>query len=497
MILMYHKVDSTAPTQWWVDSDTFYRQMLDLKDRHVVLLDDYDPTAPDQVVITFDGVYANICDYAGPILQAFGYPFELFVTGDCIGQDNAFDRIEPHAQFADLEQLRRLIEMGGRLQWHTATHRKLDATPTSDEWREVVNELEVPDHLQALQPEGFKWFAYPHGDFSEEVYGLVKRRFKGAVSCVQGDETDRHRLNRLTVTNQTCLRQQKVAVIVVSYNYGQYLSEALESVLQQTLIPDEILIVDDASTDETSEVARKYVQLYGDRMRLMQNEKNLGIVPTFNKAIAQTSAELVCFLGADNRMFPNYLERLVSTLHEAGPGTAVVYTDFALFGERAAQEYALHAPGRRGRQVGGRFYEVVFPDFTEEELAMGDFIHGSSLYRRRAFDQVGGYQLGGTRPEDANLFRRMVGAGWAAAKAHGTWLEYRQHDEDQANIVARTRSQLEFYRVYARRLEWKVKALERSFGIFSPLVKAASYVEKLAFEMAVSVARKLRRRRKS
>ena len=42
MILMYHKVDLVAPTMWWVTANNFYRQMLELSDREVVFLDDYE-----------------------------------------------------------------------------------------------------------------------------------------------------------------------------------------------------------------------------------------------------------------------------------------------------------------------------------------------------------------------------------------------------------------------------------------------------------------------
>ena len=226
MILMYHKVHPENKTMWWVDCDSFYQQMASLSCKKVVYLDDYDPEDPSHVVITFDGVYQNVLQFAYPILQHFGYCFELFVTGDYLGAGNAFDTVEPHATFASLEELRALVEGGGRLQWHTMTHRDLfhihDCTV-------IRRELTVPETLKALDAGGFRWFAYPNGNFNDDVIKEVLRFFYGAVSCVQGNDHDRYRLNRITVTSRTNLNPRKISVIIPAYNYGCYLSEAVRS----------------------------------------------------------------------------------------------------------------------------------------------------------------------------------------------------------------------------------------------------------------------------
>ena len=80
---MYHKVSLLNESMWWVSVDEFNRQMCELSEFDVVYLDDYNPRNPKHAVITFDGVYENIFNYALPILKKWGYPFELFVTGKC------------------------------------------------------------------------------------------------------------------------------------------------------------------------------------------------------------------------------------------------------------------------------------------------------------------------------------------------------------------------------------------------------------------------------
>ncbi|MDB9527020.1 glycosyltransferase [Oscillatoria sp. CS-180] len=458
-ILMYHKVHLETPTMWWVSVDNFYRQMLALQASKVVYLDDYDPTDSKQVVITFDGIYRNVLMYAAPILQKFGYPFELFLTSDYVGGDNAFDTCEPLADFTSSEELAQLVEMGGRLQWHTRSH--ADLTQLSPE--AVDAELQIPEVLSGLDPKGFRWFAYPHGRYNEAVLEQVKPYFAGAVSCDQGHKSNPYALPRITVTDETKLFTSKISVIIASYNYGSYLAEAVESVLRQIRLPDEILISDDASTDHTPEIAEFYRRRYPDLIRTNRNETNLGIVSHFNKAIELVSGDYVVFLGADNRFRSDFIERTAAVL-DGKEEVAIAYSDFALFGQRASIIFDQFPPERRGPIKLNSFYTIQFPDFDETSrrqlLEEGNFIHGSSMFRRQAFDQAGGYLDKENRPEDYDLFRRIVSQGWQAERVPHPILEYRQHSREQANIRMNTAAELHVYRQWTADLQASVAELE-------------------------------------
>jgi glycosyltransferase involved in cell wall biosynthesis len=451
MILMYHKVYMESPTMWWVEADSFRRQMLELRGRKVVRLDEYNPTDTEQVVITFDGIYSNVLIFAAPILADLGFPFELFVTGNFVGKDNAFDIVEPRAEFADEQCLSRLVSMGGRLQWHGNAHINLGEISDGET---IETELAIPDSLRRLDPLGFRWFAYPHGTFNDAVLASVRKHFSGALSCHQGNDSDHHCLNRVTVTNETTFQQATVSVIIPCYNYGAYLVEAVESVLRQTLPPKEILISDDASTDDTPLVMGLLAKRYGDRLWMHRNVSNMGIVGHFNQAVSMTSGDYVCFLGADNRFRSDYLEHTVGQL-DRHPAAAIAYTDFALFGPRAAIISAKLEAQYRSSLCGNYFHVIEFPDFTDSArkllLEKQNFIHGSSLFRRRAFEQVGCY-VKSDKPEDWNLFQRMIIAGWDATHCSQPLLEYRQHSRDQVNIKVGSEAELHSYREGYRHL---------------------------------------------
>lgn len=443
MILLYHKVALEAKTNFWVTVDTFYRQMTALKAYDVVPLSQYDPSNPRHVVITFDGVYENIFHYAFPILQKFNYPFELFVISQCIGQSNEFDKAEPSANFATLQQLKQMAQANGRVQWRTKSHMKLHECPKD----QIEEELTVPNTLSRMfRDEDFTWFAYPHGDVNEYMASCVRKKFSGAVSCVQGNSTDRYLLNRTTVTETTNLFTSKVSVIIPNYNYGHFLLDAVESVQKQTIPPDEILIIDDASTDSSHEI----LNLLGDVAKIVINEKNLGTVENFNKAVKLTSGDYIAFLGADNRMRCDYIEKCRSVL-DANPDACVVYTNMLVFGDRAnimAQKVPMREIYKNHSTRNGVYiWEFPSPEFGLKNFKKCNFIHGSSMYRRKDFEKAGGY-INSSTPEDHNLFQRMITNERKPYHVPHALIEYRQHSTLQRNNIVSAYLEVEHLKKY-------------------------------------------------
>ncbi|WP_428225735.1 glycosyltransferase [Flavobacterium sp.] len=446
MILMYHKVHPNSPSMWWVSVNNFYRQMTELKGKKVVYLENYNPEDENEVVITFDGIYKNVLEYALPILKHFNYPFELFLNSDYLGTNNEFDSVEPNAEFVDLDDLRLLVDNGGRLQWHTKSH------PNLKDWvdtERINEELIVPDALKEIDTVGFTWFAYPHGEFNEIVVQEVKKKFKGAVSCIQGNNYDKYILNRLTVVNSTRLRENKIACIIASYNYGDFLIEAIESVLRQTVLPDEILITDDCSEDDTQIIAETYVKKFPELIRYNRNEKNLGVVDNFNKAISLTNSNYIVILGADNVFMSNYIEECALKL-DSDSSIAIAYTDFVLYGSRAKIVYDTFREEFKSDIVEGSFYNIKFPECKNKSEAneffkKSNFIHGSSMFRRDAFDKVGGYKKT-SKPEDFNLFYEMINEDLGLIKSTNTKLMYRQHSAGQLNNLVSLHNKIKLFK---------------------------------------------------
>jgi peptidoglycan/xylan/chitin deacetylase (PgdA/CDA1 family) len=202
MILLYHKVDIIVPTKWWVSKNAFARQIEALSARQVVSLSEYSPTASNQCVITFDDAYENIYRHAFPILKEKNYPFEVFVNGNLLGGWNRIDSSEPLTRYCEIEQLHEMARAGGRIQWHTNSHRNLTTISLTD----AASEISVPEKLRREFPAPhLRWFAYPYGAHTPAIVNLVEQKFDGAVSVCDGSDLNRFQLNRIVATEQMTL----------------------------------------------------------------------------------------------------------------------------------------------------------------------------------------------------------------------------------------------------------------------------------------------------
>jgi len=212
--------------------------------------------------------------------------------------------------------------------------------------------------------------------------------------------------------------------------------------------------------------------------------------------VGMLSTDYVCILGADNRMPSHYLERCAAVL-DADASRGIAYTDLALFGARAGGVYGSFPESWQAGETDGHYWNVEFPaleaDEAAREIRSRNFVHGSSMYRRGAFDAVGGYRAGSGRPEDHDFFARMLDAGYGISKAR-TFLEYRHHSPDQAN--ARLNLQLRLAaaeRLIARQRE-RLDALDETLRDRDPLRRVARRVRQVRSSLRESGVRETARR---
>jgi glycosyltransferase involved in cell wall biosynthesis len=114
-----------------------------------------------------------------------------------------------------------------------------------------------------------------------------------------------------------------VSVVITNYNYGRYLAEAATSVLTQRDVDVEVVIVDDASTDESLRVAGRLATL-DNRVRLLVRDTNGGPVVAFNDGLGAATGQFVVRLDADDMLTPGSLAR-ATALAETFPRVGLVY----------------------------------------------------------------------------------------------------------------------------------------------------------------------------
>jgi glycosyltransferase involved in cell wall biosynthesis len=116
-----------------------------------------------------------------------------------------------------------------------------------------------------------------------------------------------------------------VSVVIPTYNYGHFLAEAIQSVLEQTFRDFEIIVVDDGSTDNTREV----IEQFGDSVRYI-HQNNQGVAVARNNGIKAARGQYIAFLDADDLWLPQKLQ-LQTALFEECPHVGLVYSTVYLF----------------------------------------------------------------------------------------------------------------------------------------------------------------------
>ena len=182
----------------------------------------------------------------------------------------------------------------------------------------------------------------------------------------------------------------QVSVIVPCYNHGQYLPEAVSSVIKQTCCNWEIIIVDDGSTDDSAHIAEQLLQTYDHHPIYLLSHANQGLGPTRNAGIRIARGHYILPLDADDLIKPTMLEQTVPVL-EADPDLGVVYTSVQMFG------------AEKNTWSGG--------EYDLQRLRFDNQMNVTALFRKEAWEQVGGFRdMSGMA--DWDFWLSLAEAGW-------------------------------------------------------------------------------------
>lgn len=115
-----------------------------------------------------------------------------------------------------------------------------------------------------------------------------------------------------------------VSICIPTFNYGEFISEAIQSVLSQSFSDFELIVVDNASTDATADLMETFARS-DPRIRFYRNAENVGIVKNFNRALEYATGDYVKVLCADDLLAPSALERSLALI-QSDPVVSLVTT---------------------------------------------------------------------------------------------------------------------------------------------------------------------------
>lgn len=169
---------------------------------------------------------------------------------------------------------------------------------------------------------------------------------------------------------QKTTKKPIISVVTPNYNHAHYLPDMLETTLEQSspLYDIEIILIDDASTDNSIEVIQSYAQKY-PCIKLIQFEKNQGVVPAVNKGIRAASGDYFVFRSADDVSYPGFFEESFKML-QTHPQAGISCTDCTFF----TNNYKKAAPQTQSWSK----EPTYFTPLNFARILKGEYIYGST-----------------------------------------------------------------------------------------------------------------------
>jgi GT2 family glycosyltransferase len=232
-----------------------------------------------------------------------------------------------------------------------------------------------------------------------------------------------------------------VTVVVPAWNRARELPAALASVAHQTARPAEVVVVDDGSTDRTSEVAAAH------GARVVRHDENRGVSAARNGGIAATSHDWIAFLDSDDEWLPRHVERLWAKRQ----GHVLVAASGLWVRKSGRDHHLWGVPGRRPRVLD-----------SPAPLVSDDIIPLSAvLARRDALLAAGGFDTRLTHAEDLDLWIRLLERG-SAVLLPDVGVIYRLHaGQATGDVHAAEEGHRRAVLAYAGRPWWPRHALAR------------------------------------
>lgn len=240
----------------------------------------------------------------------------------------------------------------------------------------------------------------------------------------------------------------KISVIIPCYNQGQYLEEAIQSVLNQTFKDLEIIVVNDGSTDqETIEILNNF-NMPKTKIIHTTNQK---LAMARNNGIKEAKGQYILPLDCDDKIGERYLE-LANDILDNNPETGIVYCRAEFFGAREE--------------------EWILPPYNFPNMLLYNHIFCTALYRKSDWEKVGGYNPNMTDAyEDWDFWLSLISLGIKVHRLDETLFYYRQHDNGSSMLgqlrinkfVAMKQQVLENHRqLYVENVEF----LQKNFNAF-------------------------------
>lgn len=272
----------------------------------------------------------------------------------------------------------------------------------------------------------------------------------------------------------------KISVAIATYNGARHLSDQLESIAYQTRLPDEVVISDDVSSDETVAIARTFAERSLFPIRIHQNPKNLGYTKNFEAAFHRCLHEIIVISDQDDVWFSNKLETIGK--HFAANPNALLFindcviTDSTLTPTRKTKLSQIRRLQLNDSQFVSGCCSAFLKDllsvaspFPDHVIEYDEWLHllANTLQARHCLDTP------------LQFYRRHGHntSGWIASNSQTAWLSILKAAISNADPRQRCRTRISSLRIASSRLQQITEEAEPRLNDGWPIEKARTEIE--------------------
>lgn len=183
----------------------------------------------------------------------------------------------------------------------------------------------------------------------------------------------------------------KISVIMSVYNCELFVADAIESIFGQTFADYEFIIIDDGSTDTTTDILKKYAKK--DRRVRLYHQKNMGLITALNRGCKKARGQYIARMDADDISLPERFEKQIGFM-DKHPDIGVLGTSIGIIDSEGIEKTTWLPP--------------TSPEYVKWSLIFGSSLaHASTMIRKELMEAAGYYRLKALHIEDYDLWVRL------------------------------------------------------------------------------------------
>ena len=183
------------------------------------------------------------------------------------------------------------------------------------------------------------------------------------------------------------MNRPTLSVVMPNYNHAQYVAQAIEAIVTQSRSPDEFIIIDDGSTDNSVEIIQEFAHRY-HFIDFSRNDRNLGLLATSEKLLSKATGEYLYGAAADDYVLPGFFE-MAMDMAEQYPQAGIISGNVIIIDANDNKICAVEIPHwTTPRFVSPHQY---WKDYLEKTYLYHS-LSSATIYKRTSLEEVGGFR---------------------------------------------------------------------------------------------------------